>query len=291
MEKTPLGSHLRLRSLAGTPGSGGSPFGRLSGSQGGVSGSWLAPLDRAPSTRLPPRFSPYLPGATGPRRRSSAPRSSCTGPWPRSATLLGCSYATARVHVFKARRRLAEMLGPEILEADDDLERRLAGDFDVSRRMSIRTSRTHAAVGGGGRPWASAAQRRGPRLQTAAVAAFAIVVLVPSRVGRPAPPPTGGRSWRRVDGLDRVGRSGTGIAGAWTIQFPSTGVLEVTPPSSFSSPYSGYSFRQTETSSGPTCSARACAAGWRPGPIGSTRPPIRCGSSSWTTPVLRASSC
>ncbi|HEY7131976.1 MAG TPA: sigma-70 family RNA polymerase sigma factor [Candidatus Limnocylindrales bacterium] len=37
------------------------------------------------------------------------------------ATMLGCSHATAKVHVFKARRRLAELLGPAIAETDDVL--------------------------------------------------------------------------------------------------------------------------------------------------------------------------
>ena len=81
---------------------------------------WIAPPRPAPAS-LDPTWRPR----SGPWRRSSAPRSSChyleDRPLAEVATLLGCSHATARVHVFKARRRLAEMLGPEILEADDDL--------------------------------------------------------------------------------------------------------------------------------------------------------------------------
>lgn len=39
-------------------------------------------------------------------------------PMPEVAHILGCAEATARVHVFKARRRLAEMLGEAV--PDDD---------------------------------------------------------------------------------------------------------------------------------------------------------------------------
>ena len=164
--------------------------------------------------------------------------------------------------------------------------RRLAADVDPD--VEARMQRSVAAAGPGRRPRNVAALV----LQTAAVAAFAIVVLV-QIASRPTGPAANGSAVLGGAWTTSIASAdpGTGITGAWTIQFPSTGVLEVTPPSGFTSPYSGYSFRQTGDGSGPTCSARACAAGWRPGPIASTRPPIRCGSSSWTTPVLRASSC
>ena len=37
---------------------------------------------------------------------------------PEVAHILGCSHATAKVHVFNARRRLAQLLGEEVVHAD-----------------------------------------------------------------------------------------------------------------------------------------------------------------------------
>ena len=39
-------------------------------------------------------------------------------PLPEVANILGCSHSAAKVHVFNARRRLAELLGEEVLDAD-----------------------------------------------------------------------------------------------------------------------------------------------------------------------------
>lgn len=39
-------------------------------------------------------------------------------PLPEVADILGCSHAAAKVHVFNARRRLAELLGEEVLDVD-----------------------------------------------------------------------------------------------------------------------------------------------------------------------------
>jgi RNA polymerase sigma factor (sigma-70 family) len=39
-------------------------------------------------------------------------------PLPEVADILGCSHAAAKVHVFNARRRLADLLGEEVLDDD-----------------------------------------------------------------------------------------------------------------------------------------------------------------------------
>jgi RNA polymerase sigma factor (sigma-70 family) len=39
-------------------------------------------------------------------------------PLPEVAHILGCSHAAAKVHVFNARRRLAQLLGEEVLDVD-----------------------------------------------------------------------------------------------------------------------------------------------------------------------------
>jgi RNA polymerase sigma-70 factor (ECF subfamily) len=39
-------------------------------------------------------------------------------PLPEVADILGCSHSAAKVHVFNARRRLAELLGEEVADAD-----------------------------------------------------------------------------------------------------------------------------------------------------------------------------
>jgi RNA polymerase sigma-70 factor (ECF subfamily) len=39
-------------------------------------------------------------------------------PLPEVADILGCSHATAKVHVFNARRRLADLLGEEVVDVD-----------------------------------------------------------------------------------------------------------------------------------------------------------------------------
>ena len=39
-------------------------------------------------------------------------------PLPEVADILGCSHAAAKVHVFNARRRLADLLGEEVLDGD-----------------------------------------------------------------------------------------------------------------------------------------------------------------------------
>ena len=118
--------------------------------------------------------------------------------------------------------------------------RRLAADVDPD--VEARMQRSVAAAGLGRRPRNVAALV----LQTAAVAAFAIVVLV-QIASRPTGPAANGSAVLGGAWTTSIASAdpGTGITGAWTIQFPSTGVLEVTPPSGFTSPYSGYSFRQT----------------------------------------------
>ena len=118
--------------------------------------------------------------------------------------------------------------------------RRLAADVDPD--VEERMQRSVAAAGLGRRPRNVAALV----LQTAAVAAFAIVVLV-QIASRPTGPAANGSAVLGGAWTTSIASAdpGTGITGTWTIQFPSTGVLEVTPPSGFTSPYSGYSFRQT----------------------------------------------
>jgi RNA polymerase sigma-70 factor (ECF subfamily) len=81
---------------------------------------WIAPPRPAPAS-LDPDLEAAI-RALAPKQRAAIVLHYLEDrPLVEVATLLGCSHATARVHVFKARRRLAELLGPEILEADDDL--------------------------------------------------------------------------------------------------------------------------------------------------------------------------